>query len=212
MAVQLCTENSVMSPRISFSYDLSQFDVVPVEPHIFQSNSSTGIDFDFCVRHSPEDEPSSADELFADGKILPTQIKKKVSVTKEIHQQEVPGPEISAKAENSGSGEKQSPKPFWRFNRSCSLNCGSAYARSLCPFPLLSRSNSTGSATSVKRSSPTSWKKAQKSGSYQRPPPKKGCRSNGNGIRVSPVLNVPSSHLFGLGSIFFGGKEKRKKK
>ncbi|KAF2295324.1 hypothetical protein GH714_032574 [Hevea brasiliensis] len=48
--------------------------------------------------------------------------------------------------------EKRISKSFWRFKRSSSLNCVSGYGRSLCPLPLLSRSNSTGSAPgSVKR-------------------------------------------------------------
>ncbi|XAR71367.1 hypothetical protein NMG60_11028591 [Bertholletia excelsa] len=217
MAVEFCSENSglVMSPRISFSHDLAQFDVVPVEPHLFRSNSSTGADFDFCVRESSDHDSSSADELFAGGKILPTQIKKKHT------------PRRSLRRRRLHDGDEK--KSFWRFKRSRSLNCASGYAPSLCPLPLLSRSNSTGSASSSKRGSSSAAapkpslqkslaaKSAPQSstnvGIYQRPPVRKMYGSNyGNGVRVNPVLNVPSGNLFGLGSVFFNGKDKNKKK
>lgn len=117
---------------------------------------------------------------------------------------------------------KQGSKSFWRFKRSSSLNCGSGYGPSLCPLPLLSRSNSTGSAASQKQNSkknhpsvavpkiPSQYSSTW--GSYQKPPLKKsyGSYGNGGGVRVNPVLNVHSGNLFGLGSIF--GKEKSKRK
>ena len=89
MAVQLCSENSGMSPRISFSHDLCHFDVVPVEQRPLRSKSSSlnsSIDFDFCVRESFEQESSSADELFSGGKILATEIKKKDVPAKQTDQ------------------------------------------------------------------------------------------------------------------------------
>lgn len=102
------------------------------------------------------------------------------------------------------------------------MNCGSGYGPSLCPLPLLSRSNSTGSAASQKQNSkknhpsvaapkiPSQYSSTW--GSYQKPPLKKsyGSYGNGGGVRVNPVLNVHSGNLFGLGSIF--GKEKSKRK
>ncbi|KAL7190722.1 hypothetical protein ACSBR2_022908 [Camellia fascicularis] len=229
MAVEFYSENSglVMSPRISFSYDLSRSDVVPVEQHVFRSNS--GIDFDFCIRESYDlQESSSADELFSDGKIVPTdQIKKKIVARKQIQQEEI----HKSSNDERLKEEKQcsNSKSFWRFKRSSSLNCGgSGYARSLCPLPLLSRSNSTGSATSVKRSlsqkqnsQKTPCVAASKlsqssssssSGGYQRPPLKKSYGAYGNGVRINPVLNVPSGNLFGFGSKLFNGKDKNKKK
>ncbi|KAK9271643.1 hypothetical protein L1049_002006 [Liquidambar formosana] len=123
--------------------------------------------------------------------------------------------------------QKQSSKSFWRFKRSSSLNCGSGYGPSLCPLPLLSRSNSTGSASSVKRSSlakdghnqkqhpqKNSVKPSQSwfSGSCQKPPLKKGYGAYGNGVHINPVLHVPSASLFGFGSIFSNGRDKNKKK
>ncbi|TKY46505.1 hypothetical protein E2542_SST28546 [Spatholobus suberectus] len=162
MVVELCSENcgvSSMSPRISFSHDFSQSDVIPVEKHPLRSNSSglnSSIDFDFCVHESLELESSSADELFSDGVILPTQIKKKINnnaLLKQRSQLAPPQPQLppsrttcdNASSTSKGSKkegtkdskdlsdevyEKQSSKSFWRFKRSSS--CGSGYGRSLC--------------------------------------------------------------------------------
>lgn len=266
MVVELCSENcgvSSMSPRISFSHDFSQSDVIPVEKHPLRSNSSglsSSIDFNFCVQESLELESSSADELFSHGVILPTQIKKKGLsnvVMKQKSQQLAPpsqpplppskaicenAPATTRKSSkkeshkdskdlNEEADEKHSSKSFWRFKRSSS--CGSGYGRSLCPLPLLSRSNSTGSSSpsvkriplskeghhvkqnSQKRSSSISRSQSQSLASHnnhQKPPLKRSHGSYTNGIRVSPVLNVPSANLFGFGSIFSNNRDKSKKK
>lgn len=238
MVVDLYSESSSMgttSPRISFSHDFCQSDVVPVEHHPLRSNS---IDFDFCVREGFDQESSSADELFSDGKILPTQIKKKavaIATTKPMdqcgshHHPPLPLPRSTTTTTTTTSGNKstskqESPKEnsksFWRFTRSSS--CGSGYGRSLCPLPpLLSRSNSTGSAVNSRQSSQkhASMKASQSSAAagYPRPPLKKGIHGsygNINGVRISPVLNVPpANNLFGLGSIFSSsGRDKNRKK
>ncbi|WVZ13959.1 hypothetical protein V8G54_011525 [Vigna mungo] len=244
MVVELCSENcgvSSMSPRISFSHDFSQSDVIPVEKHPLRSNSSglsSSIDFNFCVQESLELESSSADELFSHGVILPTQIKKKGLNNKAICENAPATTRKSSKKEshkdskdlNEEADEKHSSKSFWRFKRSSS--CGSGYGRSLCPLPLLSRSNSTGSSPSVKRiplskeghhvkqnsqkrSSSISKSHSQSLASHnnhQKPPLKRSHGSYANGIRVSPVLNVPSANLFGFGSIFSNNRDKSKKK
>lgn len=261
MVVELCSENigvsissSMMSPRISFSHDFSQSDVIPVEKHPLRSNSSglnSSIDFDFCVLESLELESSSADELFSDGVILPTQIKNSNNnVLLKQKTQLAPPPPIPPQrqlppsqtvCENASStiitksskreshklsdevDEKQGSKSFWRFKRSSS--CGSGYGRSLCPLPLLSRSNSTGSSplskeghhvkqNSQKRSSSTrsSSQSLASSHNHQKPPLKRSHGAYANGVRVSPVLNVPSANLFGLGSIFSSNRDKSKKK
>ncbi|KAG8659739.1 uncharacterized protein LOC110608544 [Manihot esculenta] len=242
MAIQLCSDNSAgFSPRISFSHDLCLSDIVPVEQHPLPSNSLGSIDFDFCTRKSFDQESSSADELFSDGKILPTEIKKKTAPAKQLDQSSPPphalNEDVLSKKESmkemKGASdelpeEKHTSKSFWRFKRSSSLNCVSGYGRSLCPLPLLSRSNSTGSVPSsvkrvpLSRDSSSNHKQhrqsfmkhqsSSSSTSYQKPPLKKNYGAYGNGVRVSPVLNVPSGNLFGLGSIFFNGKDKNKKK
>ncbi|KZV42227.1 hypothetical protein F511_13326 [Dorcoceras hygrometricum] len=241
-----------MSPRISFSHDLSQTDIVPIEQYI-RSGSSASIDFDFCVfRESFDQESSSADELFFDGKILPIEIKKRLAPprTADGPPPNQPAPafpppqpsppshritkntistHVARQYPNPESEEKKSS--FWSFKRSTSLNCGSGYARTLCPLPLLSRSNSTGSTASSKRASLSNNQKqnflknsttsplkqsqlpsASASNTHQRPPLKRTNHSYNNGIKINRVLNVPHGNLFGLGSIFSGGKDKIKKK
>ncbi|XP_021862701.2 uncharacterized protein [Spinacia oleracea] len=184
MAVDLFTENPSsrgMSPRISFSHDLKNSEIVPIEPHIPLKSSLLDYDFDFCVtRRSGDQEPTLADELFANGIILPIQIKKKIIPT--ILKSKSFSPSSSSSSSSpyssflpplrpssvlsSGESEKETEEKqgntttttnnnkstFWTFKRSKSLNCGSIYKRGLCPLPLLSRSKSTGSTTSAKRS------------------------------------------------------------
>ncbi|CAI9758398.1 unnamed protein product [Fraxinus pennsylvanica] len=234
MAIEVFPDSPSLgpSPRISFSHDLSQTDVVPVEQYI-GSSSSSSVDFDFCVfRESFMQESSSADELFFDGKILPIEIKKRLAPaapSKRAAPQvspplppPLPSPVYdhilksskSLKKITTESDEKQnSSKSFWRFKRSTSLNCGSGYARTLCPLPILSRSNSTGSASNSKRSSVKQSQSISPNSNttHQRPPLKK-TYANINGIRINPVLNVPPANLFGFSSIFSGGKDKNKNK
>ncbi|CAH8383080.1 unnamed protein product [Eruca vesicaria subsp. sativa] len=272
MALDLLSENSNMSPRISFSRDFCQSDAIPVEkrplrssPNSKPSSLNSSVDFDFCIPGGVTSGESfdqgswSADELFRNGKILPTEIKK----TKKKDESPPPPEKHNKKISDTGLTEPAKPdikkaskpveededdvvitevkpntKSFWGFKRSSSLNCGSSYGRSLCPLPLLNRSNSTGSASSKPKQSSrkqhtTEHIKLQQSSSlsssssscsssnsnFQKPPLKKnyggyGYGSHGSGTRVSPVINmVPSGSLFGLGSIFSGnGRDKNKKR
>ncbi|EXC20493.1 hypothetical protein L484_027046 [Morus notabilis] len=264
MAVELCSEKSSSigastsstgsTPRISFSYDFIQSDVVPIEQRPLRSNSpglNSSIDFDFCVRESFGQESSSADELFSDGKILPTdQIKKKTTTTTTTatptttasvvqpiklvsDRHDAPQPDQTfqqthgARDENTSKSLKSESKSFWRFKRSSS--CGSGYGRTLCPLPLLSRSNSTGSADETKpiniNSNVNKASKQNISHKYnnastklhqshqcQKPPLKKGHGGYGNGVSINPVLNVPPANLFAIGSIFSNGKNNKNKK
>ncbi|OWM64428.1 hypothetical protein CDL15_Pgr020395 [Punica granatum] len=173
--MEILTESSTISPRISFSHDLTLYDVVPVEQPHFKPDSHSalnpGFEFDLGNPQSFDHESCSvADELFSQGKILPTEIKKKTTTTSstapilkrgggggEEQVRRVTSLQFSAAGREpsmkqnpklSGEPEKQqssNSKSFWRFKRSSSLNCGSGYGRKLCPLPLLSRSNSTGS-------------------------------------------------------------------
>ncbi|CAN8238543.1 unnamed protein product [Cochlearia groenlandica] len=253
MAVDLLSENSNMSPRISFSRDFIQSDSIPIEKRPLRPSSSSSsnskpssLDFDFCIPGGVNSGESfdqgswSAAELFSDGKILPTEIKKKPEPIKPDQNQNTGLPKPESKNTDDDvavtTEEKHNTKSFWGFKRSSSLNCGSSYGRSLCPLPLLNRSNSTGSASTKPKQSTkkqhtttttTEHTKLQhasslssSSSSYQKPPLKKSYGgysygSHGNGIRVSPVINmVPSSvSMFGLGSIFSGnGRDKNKKR
>nr|GMD51973.1 probable membrane-associated kinase regulator 1 [Ipomoea batatas]GMD57029.1 probable membrane-associated kinase regulator 1 [Ipomoea batatas] len=265
MAMEVCSEDPSLglSPRISFSHDISQAEIVPVEQYVRSSSSSSSMDFDFCVfRESFDLDSSSADELFFNGKILPIEIKRRMggpprkqdppkapqppktppppAPTSQNHdKKETSGETKPETLESSSDGQKQSgSKVFWKFKRSSSLNCGSGYARTLCPLPLLSRSNSTGSSSPIpkrtlsrdsfnlkhqsqKSSSCSASSTKQQSynffsASNHKPPSKKFQAStssySSNGVRVNPVLNVPPANLFGLGSMFSHGKDKNKKK
>lgn len=222
MAVEIFSENPsrVMSPRISFSYDLCQSDIVPVEQPFRSSASGSGsVDFNFCVdQQSFEQESSSADELFSDGKLLPSEIKKNTATNTRPKQapseEEVLNEDHKSPSEVISNGNKQ--KSFWRFKRSSSFNCGSGYGPSLCPIPLLSRSSSTGAATS-NGSKSISIKTPNSQPSFSRPPLKKNLgigSSHGNrvNVRVDPVINVHSANLFGLGSFLSSTRNKNKKK
>lgn len=254
MATDLCSGETppVTSPRISFSHNLSQSDINQLRLNPLPVSSSSSVDFDFCIRQSNVDQSSSAEELFSDGKILPIHpnIKHESPPPPRPHDHpvETRTPKcnqdsnetvVSVLSESQGQKHKSAKSSFWQFKRSSSLNFGSGYARTLCPIPLLPRSNSTGSASSSnkslssareshpnhkqhtqkKNSAPVVPIKQSSNGHLKLPLKKKGysrnsngsLHGNGNGIRVNPVLNVSSANLFGLGSIFSGNKEKNKK-
>ncbi|KAL2485079.1 hypothetical protein Adt_29835 [Abeliophyllum distichum] len=255
----------VVSPRISFSYDLREADFVPVESQNPQSDLDF-IDFDFSIGDNFSLELSSADELFANGKILPVEVKK-FEPTQEIYQSEPtlilqpkpnPSTDSHTNVENANEDtvskkktlieflsntcdaeEKPPTKPFWQFRRSSSLNSDNGLFRSL---KFLSRSNSTGSTPNPKpsslpkviqkqnslkepstRSKNTSANSSLFSQNYcniapKRPPlNKSSSRSYGNGVRISPVLNIPPTYIAKgtvtlLGSLFCNGKSKKKKR
>ncbi|KAL1356781.1 hypothetical protein HN51_008762 [Arachis hypogaea] len=120
-----------------------------------------------------------------------------------------------------------SSSSFWGFTRSKSLNCETKKSL-ICSLPLLSRSNSTGSVqNNQKRMSSINNKSSSNSWScsslnYLFPVQKSAASGkiygHGDGIRISPVLNVPtpyvskgSSNLFPFGSFFSVGKVKKNK-
>ncbi|WOH00289.1 hypothetical protein DCAR_0519648 [Daucus carota subsp. sativus] len=262
MAMDLCKDNSsplgIMSPRISFSHDLSPSDIInfPVEQSLLRSISSSSPEFDFGNHHNFNQHSVSAEDIFLDGKLLPTDKPKNpkpqlapmppssshkhdaVLKTEKKCSESQTSNETPGCSDIQADDQKKKSKSFWQFKRSSSLNSGNSYARGLCPIPLLSRSNSAGSATSSKRSSSSKEshnlhkQHAQKSSSvsssstkllsstnHQKPPLKKNgyglnssygsSTSHGNGVRINPVLNVPSANLFGLGSIFSTSSHKQ---
>ncbi|KAJ1437912.1 hypothetical protein SESBI_03337 [Sesbania bispinosa] len=137
---------------------------------------------------------------------------------------------------NGGGYEKKTQsKSFWGFSRSKSLNCDTKKSL-ICSSPPLSRSKSTSSAPNLKRMSSkrqqTTPKPLSSSSScssststlnlypmQKSPSGKSYGGSYANGLRVSPVLNVPtpyyiskgSASLFGLGSFLCVGKDKKGK-
>ncbi|XP_022735401.1 uncharacterized protein LOC111288680 [Durio zibethinus] len=243
----MCSETG---PWVSFSHDLneSQRDTMLLD-------SSSDFEFNICSS-SFEQESSSADELFANGMILPVRLPKKQVAQKcelPVLISLPPQPKLSI-AENSKNEsmsqimpvnsdleEKPRSKSFWGFKRSSSLNCGIKNSL-ICSLPLLSRSNSTGSVPDPKRSSikdsnkhssqKLSFISKTKSSSssccsscnaYQfphKPHLKKSLgNSYGYGVRINPVLNVPTpyiskgtANLFGLGSFLRNGKDKKGRK
>ncbi|CAJ1936864.1 unnamed protein product [Sphenostylis stenocarpa] len=120
---------------------------------------------------------------------------------------------------------------FWGFSRSKSLSCDTKKSF-MCYSPPLSRSNSTGSVSPLpKRVSSTRQHSAAKpqsssSSSTLNLYPVQRSRSGksyggsyANGLRISPVLNLPtpciskaSASLFGLGSFLRIGRAKKSKK
>lgn len=185
-----------MSPRISFSHDLNQSDIVPIEPHIPLKSSLTDYDFDFCVSRKSSDQDSSlADELFANGIILPIQVNRKhipamkskslSSSSSALFPRLPPPSSVSNTDETETSKEAEekqgnNSKSFWKFKRSKSLNCGSIYKRGLCSLPLLSRSKSTGSTASAKRSLIPKDESAQHNNNDVKQTTQKNSNSNSN--------------------------------
>ncbi|VVA17995.1 PREDICTED: At1g67050 [Prunus dulcis] len=131
--------------------------------------------------------------------------------------------------------EKPPTKPFWQFRRSSSLNCDTARGKSLIrSLQFLSRSNSTGSAPNAKqtvapkethqkqhlqkqpsissrRSSASSYSStyyAYNNSCPQKPSLRKS-GSYGNGVRISPVLNLPPPYISKVtkGENYSGGRE-----
>ncbi|KAI4313907.1 hypothetical protein L6164_026850 [Bauhinia variegata] len=154
---------------------------------------------------------------------------------------------LSAHEEEEEDEERPSTKSFWQFSRSSSLNCDATRGRSLIrPLQFLSRSNSTGSVPNPKQtelqketqkqrlqkqcsvssrrsSSSRSSSSSSSSSTYyfynSSQKQKKTCGSSGNGVRISPVLNLPQAHIpkatvsfLRFGSLFCNGRNKRKKK
>ncbi|KAF7827800.1 hypothetical protein G2W53_018964 [Senna tora] len=233
------------TPRISFSHDLKKNtnDVAssPIEDH---SGSSGGSDFVFCIANRFSQKLSSADELFSNGKLVPTNLllessprrsqppsscseKKRL---KEFLSEDTEDEEEEEEEEEEEQG-RVSFKSFWQFKRSSSLNCdtttrGKSLIRSL---QFLSRSNSTGSALNPKHteiqkeiqrkqklqkqssvssrrslsssSSSTSSSSTTTSTYYFYSSSQKGSLkirnggSYGNGVRISPVLNLPQAYI-----------------
>lgn len=238
-------------PRLSFSHDPGQPEVGPIELKENQADSPLlDSDFEFSISSSLDHESCSADELFSNGILLPLQGKESFVSSEEIHRCEPravaplpPRPcekskkdfNVKEVKEVNSEQKKHVSKTFWGFRRSASLN--SEGKRSLLrSLPLLSRSNSTGSASNPKRtmSKEASKHNSQKQGSrpfsrsssssstyemQQKPPLKKNYGGSHNGVRISPVLNVPppciskrTENLFGLGSFLRDRKDTKNKK
>lgn len=231
----MCSETS--PPRLSFSNDLP---VSPVNHHVDFTRRDTSLmtmmdsnpefEFEFSItRNSLHSESSSADELFSNGVILPIQIQNQPTTKKHTLGGEppyirFPPRPCSSPVEKAKKHSTREPnsRSFWEFGRSTSLNCDRKKSLSSSSSSL-PRSNSAGSATNPNRTNSKDYGKGhggpspypvQKSGSGKW----YGGSYYGDGLRVSPVLNVltpciskGASNLFNLGSILRVGKVKKTK-
>lgn len=271
MTINTCSDKPSLgiSPRISFSHDPKNS--IPVEDHLQRDTRvlESSSDFVFCVTNGVAHKLSSADELFFNGEIIPTQLTR-VSIPyepphrhhqyqdRQLHQQHQQPPfsttrkkmlkEFLSEPEDDDI-EEESPNSassstlFWR---SSSVNCdgatrGKGMLRSSMQF--LSRSYSTGSAPNTPKHAVIARKRVEKhrlqkqssgssmslsssssasSGAYYfydscpKPSLKKNFGSaSSNGVRISPILNLPhhkaTRSIFGFGSLFCNGKLKGKK-
>lgn len=172
--MDVCSESSSLgvSPRYSFSRDLNQTGAQSGEQQLSRLDSfllDTSSDFNFCIDGSFKLEPSTADELFSNGKILPMEIKNKLVHTKEIHQS-TPATSVTLPEPTTATNDnlkkkslkeflatslefdEKPPKSFFKFKRSMSLNLNSDTGRSFVrSLQFLSRSNSTGSVPNSKQ-------------------------------------------------------------
>ncbi|KAH0705767.1 hypothetical protein KY285_010300 [Solanum tuberosum] len=224
MAIDMISE--VTSPRISFSSDdICCKQVLDLQHYQSDSNS----EFDFCISNIANTETCSADELFLNGLIRPLQLQQKV-VTLSPTPAPAPVPvatqnviskhnvTIISNISVDDHEQKDQNKSFWRIRRSTSL-----HGNKKSSFWSLQRSNSTGSKScSVKENQKQKKNIMNPSSgvsfySSQKPPLRK---NYSNGICINPVLNVPpytfipkaTANLFGLGSFFANGKDKKSKK
>ncbi|XP_004252233.1 uncharacterized protein [Solanum lycopersicum] len=214
MAIDMIFE--ITSPRISFSSDEQVIDL-----QHYQSDSNP--EFDFCISTNiANTETCSADELFLNGLIRPLQLQQKQKLVTLSNSPPIPAPPIANQNVISKhiSVDDNQNKSFWRIRRSTSL-----HGNKKSSFWSLQRSNSTGSKSfSVKENqkhkknimNPSSAVSLYSSAS-QKPPLRK---NYSNGICINPVLNVApytfipkaTANLFGLGSFFANGKDKKSKK
>ncbi|XP_073132834.1 uncharacterized protein [Henckelia pumila] len=259
MAVDIYSEvwSPFSTPRTSLSHD----------PIIEEEDEENIVDFNFCIIQNLSQPISSADELFANGKILPLKSKIKIQ-TNQSHDPN-PNPLIQphskprkittpathktvgvekkrlieflstsfdADDDDREDSKRRFTKPFWNFRRSSSsgrnnVSNGGGLLRSI---HFLTRSNSTGSAPNPKHkvmqkqhsmkesSNPIQYYPYYKYNTAERPYLKKSTssRSYGNGVRISPVLNIPPTYniakgtvsFFGIGSFFCTKKSNKNKK
>ncbi|KAK4354371.1 hypothetical protein RND71_026565 [Anisodus tanguticus] len=226
MAIDMISEAPslvITSPRISFSDDICNKDA-SIED--FPHRSDTNSDFDFCISNITNTETCSADELFLDGLIRPLQLQEKFV----RFNQQVPNISKTTQTLSASPSNQPTPNDILKQNvtttrRSSSLHCVNGTKKSsFWSLPILSRSNSTGSVPNSKNSTKQKAQLKQMNGSSQKPPLRKnyghgGPNYYGNGVSINPVLNVPptfipkgTANLFGLGSFFANGKEKKSKK
>ncbi|ESW25541.1 hypothetical protein PHAVU_003G044800 [Phaseolus vulgaris] len=192
MAINMCSDKPSLgiSPRISFSHDPKNS--IPVEDHLRRDTTvlESSSEFVFCVTNGVAQKLSSADELFFNGEIVPTQLTRAFIPNAPPHepphhqlhqqqqqQQQQQPPFLTTRKKmlkeflsepEDDDVEEESPNSasssnlFWR---SSSVNCDSAtrgkgMLRSSLQF--LSRSYSTGSAPNTPKHAVIARKSVEK--------------------------------------------------
>ncbi|CAI0400847.1 unnamed protein product [Linum tenue] len=214
----MCSETA---PRFSFSRDPADDSESPTAEQ--QQWRSADQPFEFSVSSNSGDQysSSSADELFADGIILPfhrpahrraqsfdhPKLPPLAPLPPPSKKPAAPAPESEDQSRASSDHNQHqnqlqpssSSKSFWGFKRSSSLNCDLKKTLICSLPPLLARSNSTGSVPPIPKKSiqkpdfhPT-HKPNSSSGYVYSFPQKPPLKRNPGTARISPVLNVPIS-------------------
>ncbi|GJX00203.1 hypothetical protein Tco_0184116 [Tanacetum coccineum] len=231
MTVDICsTSEPFTSPRISFSYDLNNqsFEIATT----ITTNAPNTTTFDFHVTTNIVQQVTSADELFFEGVLLPTQIKKPETKCTKPNIVVLENKAVDVKKKrlkellcdnNDEEHEKSASKSFWRFTRTTSLNSDRASGpkklfRSLSLKRLLhynttvvEKSNSHKDVTMLPRCASITQTSPVQHNSSRRLVTKK---KSDNGVKINPVLNIPSANinLLGYGSLFCKGRLKNKTK
>ncbi|XP_071739313.1 uncharacterized protein [Rutidosis leptorrhynchoides] len=202
MTVNVCSayEPCMISPRISFSHDLNN---QSSEIATTTTATATSTTFDFCITSNLDQPITSADELFFNGVLLPTQIKKEPKITcpiskkilvsenEDVHRKRLK----ELLCDDEEEQDKSSSRSFWMFNRTMSLNSNSSTKGPKRLFKSLSlkrmlRSNSTDSPTN--RSCNEAIKVVDKEPStvlIQTPPVEHSCNDNNSSRRFVPRKN-----------------------
>jgi hypothetical protein len=192
--------------------------------------------------------PLEIKKVISNGKILPRKKSSSADKFSEPLQKTTVKKRLKEFLSDETDNEEERPssssssKYFWQFKRSSSLNIDTTGRKSLIrSLQFLSRSNSTGSAPNPKQaelqrerqkqklqkqSSVSSSRRSSSSSStsstyyfYNSSNKSSLKKCSSNGVRISPVLNLPQAYIpkvtanfFGFGSLFCKGKIKRKKK
>ncbi|CAI0400846.1 unnamed protein product [Linum tenue] len=220
----MCSETA---PRFSFSRDPADDSESPTAEQQQWRRDANLLDpdqpFEFSVSSNSGDQysSSSADELFADGIILPFHRRHPTSSATTFNCSAAhrraqsfdhpklpplaplppPSKKPAAPAPQNQLQPSSSSKSFWGFKRSSSLNCDLKKTLICSLPPLLARSNSTGSVPPIPKKSiqkpiishkqPSSSNSS--SGYVYSFPQKPPLKRNPGTARISPVLNVPIS-------------------
>lgn len=213
MAVDVCSSyEPSISPRISFSHDLNNQSSEIAPTTAVTTTTTTTTTFDFCITSNLAQPITSADELFFNGVLLPTQIKKPDIVCPNPNDELVSENEVIDVHRkrlkellcdnNDEEQDKSSSRSFWRFMRTTSLNSNSTSRGPKRLFRSLSlkrmlRSNSTDSALNPSCNETIKVVEKEPSTLIQTPPVRHSCNDNSSSRRF--VTRKNSDDVYGGG-------------